>query len=102
MVSHDRSLAGLVNQAQVGLGDHDQSRSIDKKVDASIKKLVCAPIDRRYIINQLRSMIIEREREKLVSLNIVTFLTRRFMQSLKTHKRRSKKIYKSELKNTQV
>ena len=55
--------------------DPDRSRSICKRSSPRSIKLVCAPIDRRDIVDRSRSTIIKRERALFLSLfmNTVEF-----------------------------
>ena len=63
MNDHIHQFFGLCN---VGLDDHDRSRSIGKRSTPRSIILVCAPIDRRLIVNQLRSTIINRNNKMVM------------------------------------
>ena len=58
-------LAELLPRTRVGFADHDRSRSIVKRSTPRSIRGVCAPIDRRLIVDRSRSTISKRERDRI-------------------------------------
>ena len=57
--------AELLPRTRVGFADHDRSRSIVKRSTPRSIRGVCAPIDRRLIVDRSRSTISKRERDRI-------------------------------------